>query len=161
MGLTDSAWAARAGLRKETLSRMRRRETCDFATLHALATAAGSRLNFENVPTTQVTPDGHFPTEVNRELEQRLLELSALGDLDPACWTSMGPRFFMAGVAVMLAGAPGRDRSSLLALAERLHPGVSEPQVFARWLARSPLRPTRFLAGVQARSRHARLRHAA
>jgi hypothetical protein len=61
-----------------------------------------------------------------------------------------GPRFFMAGLAVMMASSPGSDRSRLLALAEALHPGMSEPAVFARWLAQGPLRPSRFLPMVQA-----------
>jgi hypothetical protein len=67
----------------------------------------------------------------------------------------------MAGLAVMLAGAPGHDRSALLELAERLHPGATEPPVFARWLERSPVRPSRFLPAVKAHSRQARARHAA
>jgi hypothetical protein len=67
----------------------------------------------------------------------------------------------MAGLAVMLAGSPGRDRSALLELAERLHPGASEPAVFARWLERNPLRPSRFLPLVKAHSRKVRTRHAA
>jgi hypothetical protein len=45
----------------------------------------------------------------------------------------------------MLASVAGYDRRGLLALAEDLHPGSSEPAVFTRWLARSPLRPSRFL----------------
>src|SRR5213076_1712868 len=32
LGLTDSEWANRAGLWQETLSRLRRREACDFET---------------------------------------------------------------------------------------------------------------------------------
>ena len=51
----------------------------------------------------------------------------------------------MAGLAVMLAGVDGFDRPGLLALAEVLHPGAGEPEVFSRWLQRSPLRPYRFL----------------
>lgn len=160
VGLTDAAWAGRAGLRKESLSRLRRRDTCDFATLHALAEAVGTRVNVQPAQTAGRSPDGHFPAEVNRDLEERLADLCAQDETDPSRWTELGPPFFMAGLAVMLAGAPGHDRPALLELAERLHPGASEPPVFARWLDRSPLRPSRFLPTVKARSRQARARHA-
>lgn len=142
-GLTDSAWAARAGVRKETLSRLRGRDTCDFATLSALASVVGAHL--EVVEAVDRTSDGHFPRAVDRDYEERLLELCASRTLEAARWTQMGPRFFMAGLAVMLAGAAGLDRRGLLALAEELHPGAGEPEVFARWLKSSPLRPSRFL----------------
>jgi hypothetical protein len=160
-GLTDAAWAARAHLRKESLSRLRRRDTCDFATLDRLAQAVDARLEIQPVPTVGRSPDGHFPAAANRELEGRLADLCARGETDPDRWTELGSPFFMAGIAVMLAGAPGQDRSALLALAERLHPGASEPAVFARWLERSPVRPSRFLPIVNARARQARTRHAA
>jgi hypothetical protein len=161
VGLTDAAWAARAGLRKESLSRLRRRDTCDFATLHALAEAVGTRVDVQPAQTADRSPDGHFPVQVNRDLEERLAYLCAQEETDPNRWTELGPPFFMAGLAVMLAGAPGHDRSALLELAERLHPGASEPPVFARWLERSPVRPGRFLPTVKAHSRQARARHAA
>ena len=160
-GLTDAAWAARAGLRKESLSRLRRRDTCDFATLHALANAVGTRVDVRPAKAAGLSSDGHFPAEVNRELEERLTALCAQDETDPARWTELGTPFFMAGLAVMLAGAPGRDRSGLLELAERLHPGASEPPVFARWLERSPVQPGRFLSAVKAHSRQVRARHAA
>jgi hypothetical protein len=67
----------------------------------------------------------------------------------------MGPRFFMAGLAVMVASVEGRDRCGLLTLAEQLHPGASEPAVFSRWLERSPVRPTRFLPQLVIWARHA------
>jgi hypothetical protein len=57
----------------------------------------------------------------------------------------------MAGLAVMLASVRTGERDGLLALAERLHPGASEVAVFSQWLERSPLRPTRFLALLDAR----------
>lgn len=161
LGLTDAAWAGRAGLRKESLSRLRRRDTCDFATLHALAEAVGARVDVQPAQTAGLSPDGHFPAAVNRDLEERLADLCAQDETDPSRWTELGPPFFMAGLAVMLAGAPGHDRSALLELAERLHPGASEPAVFARWLERSPVRPSRFLPIVKAHPRPARARHAA
>ena len=70
-------------------------------------------------------------------------------------WASAGPRFFMAGLAVMLAGERGLDRRGLLALAERLHPGMTEPAVFTLWLDRSPLRPSRFMPLLEMERRHA------
>ena len=42
--LTDTQWATRAGIRKETLSRLRGRRSCDFETLDALARVVGSRI---------------------------------------------------------------------------------------------------------------------
>ena len=153
--LTDSAWAARAGIRKETLSRLRSRTTCDFATLGSLAQAVGARLGVLDGEAPATTPDGHFPLGVDRAFEQRLVELGASDDLDPARWSSVGPRFFMAGLAVLLASSAGCDRPALLALAEELHPGASEAAVFSRWLERSPVRPSRFLPLVDAQRTHA------
>jgi hypothetical protein len=160
-GFTDTAWAGRAGLRKESLSRLRRRDTCDFATLHALAVAVDARVDVRPAQTAGLSSDGHLPAVVNRHLEERLVDLCAGDETDPKRWTELGPPFFMAGLAVMLAGAPGHDRSGLLELAERLHPGASEPAVFARWLERSPVRPSRFLPMVKAHLRQERARHAA
>ena len=155
LGLTDTAWADRARLRKETLSRLRRRQTCDFESLRALAQAVGARLVVLDAQAPSTTPDGHFPAEVDRDYEDLLVELCASGNLDPDRWARMGPRFFMAGVAVMLASTDGRDRRRLLALAELLQPGASEPAVFNRWLERSALRPSRFLSLLDAHVPHA------
>jgi len=150
LGLSDTEWAARAGVRKETLSRLRRRQSCDFETLRLLGHAVGARVGVLEVQAPDSTPDGHFPVKLNRDYEERLVELSVSGDLEPGRWAGMGPRFFMAGLAVMLASAGNSDRRGLLELAERLHPGASEVAVFNRWLERSPLRPTRFLPLVDA-----------
>lgn len=155
LGLTDSAWAERACVRKETLSRLRRRRTCDFETLGALARAVGAGLGVTSAASLGSTPDGHFPTRLDRDYEEQLVELCASGDRDPARWAGLGPLFFMAGVAVMLASARDRDRRALIELAERLHPGASEVPVFNRWLERSPLRPSRFLPLVDSRMLHA------
>lgn len=153
-GLTDAQWAQRAGIRQETLSRLRRRSDCDLSTLQALAHAVGAQ-----VATTdglRTTPDGLFPATLNRDDEARLLAL-ATHQPDPRSWTNAGPRFFMAGLAVMLAGETGRDRRQWLDLAEQLHPGASSPAVFALWLQRSPLRPSRFLPllAMAKQARHA------
>jgi hypothetical protein len=103
----------------------------------------------------ETTPDGHFPLEVNREYEERLVDLCAMRARDPTRWRSAGPHFFMAGLAVMLASSRRVDRPALLALAEQLHPGATEVAVFGRWLERSPVRPSRFLPLVEARSARA------
>lgn len=154
-GLNDSLWAAAAGLPKETLSRLRRRESCDLATLGALAKAIGARLTVLEGEPVRATPDGHLPARIDREYEARLLALAGSGRLDPATWRATGPAFFMAGLAVMLASVGGLDRRGLLALAETLHPGSSQPEVFQAWLARSPLRPSRFLPMLRAELRRA------
>jgi DNA-binding phage protein len=153
-GLTDTAWASRAGVRKETLSRLRSRATCDFSTLNALAEAVGARLAVTE-PAAAVTTDRHFPKSVDREYERQLLDLCASRTLDAGRWEQLGPRFFMAGLAVMLASTREFDRGSLLALAEQLHPGASEPDVFGRWLKASPLRPSRFLPMLGVRVKRA------
>lgn len=155
LSLTDTEWSARAGVRNETLSRLRRRNSCDLSTLQALAAAVGACLVMDHGDAAMTTADGHFPFSLDRNDEARLLTLAASGDLAHDAWAAAGPRFFMAGLAVMLAGEPGLDRHGLLALAERLHPGASEPVVFARWLERSPLRPSRFLPLLAMERRHA------
>lgn len=154
-GLSDTEWAARAGLRKETLSRLRRRSSCDFATLDALAAVVGAHIEVveDNLP--QVSDDGHFPAQVHREYEERLLDLCASRTLEPQRWAELGPRFFMAGLAVMLASVAELDRRGLLLLAEQLHPGASDPSVFERWLKRSPVRPSRFLPMLAMEMKHA------
>lgn len=155
LGLTDAEWAVRAKVRPETLSRLRRRSSCDLSTLQALASAVGARLTLEVPSADATTPDGHFPLTLDRDAEARLLSLAASGNLTDEAWLAAGPRFFMAGLAVMLAGEPGLDRRGMLALAERLHPGISEPAVFTLWLERSPLRPSRFLPLLDMERRHA------
>jgi hypothetical protein len=154
-GLNDSAWAAAAGFSKETLSRLRRRTSCDLSTLIALADAAGASLSVVVASQPVATADGHFPSELSREYEERLLRLCASGRLDAAEWAAVGPAFFMAGLAVMLASTADADRRGLLALAENLHPGATEVPVFDRWLRRSPLRPSRFLPMLKMARKHA------
>lgn len=154
-GFNDASWASAAGFSKETLSRLRRRSSCDLSTLMALADAAGASLSVVAAARPATTPDGHFPRELSRDYERKLLTLCASGQLDPAAWAAAGPAFFMAGLAVMLASDAGADRRRLLALAEVLHPGATEVSVFARWLKRSPLRPSRFLPMLAVEIRHA------
>ena len=155
LALTDTAWAARAGVRKETLSRLRGRESCDFATLQSLARAVGANVSVVDWSTPGSTKDGLFPAQLHREYEEQLLDLCASGDVDPERWRLCGPAFFMAGLAVMVASVPEFDRRSLLDLAEVLHAGSSQVGVFALWLERSPLRPSRFLPMLLTGLRHA------
>jgi hypothetical protein len=101
------------------------------------------------------TSDGHFPSELSRDYEQQLVTLCASRELDPAAWSAAGPAFFMAGLAVMLAGDTSANRPALLALAEVLHPGATKVPVFARWLKRSPFRPSRFFPMLAMEKNHA------
>jgi hypothetical protein len=96
-----------------------------------------------------LTSDGYFPVSIDREYEERLVQLAVSGDLDPGQWAAMGPSFFMAGLAVMLASGRNSDRRGLLALAEYLSPGASGVTVFNHWLGHSPLRPSRFFSLVE------------
>jgi hypothetical protein len=153
--LTDTQWAARAGVRKETLSRLRGRESCDFATLQSLARVVGASVSVIDGNTPGSTEDGRFPAQLDREYEEQLLDLCASGDVEPERWRHYGPAFFMAGLAVMVASVPEFDRRSLLDLAEALHAGSSQVGVFALWLERSPVRPSRFLPMLLAGMRHA------
>jgi hypothetical protein len=154
-GLNDSKWAAAAGLPKETLSRLRHRTSCDLATLVSLAKAVGSRLAIVQGSPVETTPDGHFPDRVDRDYESHLLALAAARNYDATAWRALGPAFFMAGLAVMLASRRGTNRRELIELAETLHPGMSHPDVFDMWLARSPLKPSRFLPMVRTVVRNA------
>src|SRR2546423_2534040 len=128
LGLTDTEWANRARVRKETLSRLRRRQSCDFETLRSLADAVGARLGVVEVQAPGSTADGHFPAHFHREYEEQLVELCVSRDRDPRRWAVMGPRFFMAGIpGVLPAGCNARDR--LLAPARRPCPRAPEGPV--------------------------------
>ena len=139
---TDANWAKASGLPKETLSRLKRKPSCDLQTLGALARTAGYTL--VAVP-ANVEEGEHLPHKFDREYDDALLDLCASGNVDPNAWRAHGPGFFMGGLAVMLASGRGFERERYLRLAEALHPGISTPEVFAMWLKRSPLRPARFL----------------
>lgn len=86
-----------------------------------------------------------------RAEEERLLALCASGDFRPSRWSRAGPPERMAGVAAMLGSMPGFDNVRMLALAERLHPGMSQPQVLGKWLEKSPVDPSRFYPMLEAR----------
>jgi antitoxin (DNA-binding transcriptional repressor) of toxin-antitoxin stability system len=96
---------------------------------------------------------GQRPPQMPRGQEERLVDLCASGDLRPSRWLRAGDPRLLAGVAVMLASQPEFDRYRLLALAERLEPGMSRPENFGRWLEESPLRAARFLPMVRAQMR--------
>ncbi len=87
----------------------------------------------------------------SRAEEERLLTLCTSGDFRPSRWSRAGPPERMAGVAAMLGSMPGFDNVRMLALAERLHPGMSRPEVLGKWLAKSPVDPSRFFPMLEAR----------
>jgi hypothetical protein len=143
--LSSRDWAEKAGVRPETLSRLKRRGDCDLTTLTALAEAVDLRLAL--VPRSKMST----PKSFGREEEEKLLMLCASRSLDLGKWREAGSGFFMAGVAVMLAGVRGVDRQALLALSEALYPGMSAADTFRVWLKKSPLRPSRFLPMLEQR----------
>jgi len=145
-------WAARAQVRPETLSRLRRRGNCDLRTLRRLAGVLGLTLRLANAADDAGTL---LPGRYDRDFEERLLELAASRNTDPARWRETGPGFFMGGFAVMLSSDPHFDRSAYLGLGDRLHPGISSPEAFGVWLALTPLRPYRFMPMLNERMRHA------
>jgi len=148
-GWSDAEWARRSGLPKETLCRLRSRSTCDFATLDALARSVGATLTVHEGP-ARTSANGLWPSVVDRRLEARLVDVLLTGMTRPEDWRPLGPPFFLAGLAVTLASVPSLDRRTYLDLAEALHPGATVPRVFARWLAETPLPPSRFLPMLQA-----------
>ncbi len=89
----------------------------------------------------------------SRRAEERVVELCARGDFRLSRWLRAGDPRVLAGVAAMLASQEGFERMRMLVLAERLHPGMSKPEVFDRWLARSPVHAARFLPMLKARMR--------
>lgn len=151
-GWSDRKWAARAGVRPETLSRLRSRGDCVLSTVEALAHAVGLRLSVgpntrahASAPKSGAAELRRMPARYGREEEQKLLDLCAEPEADPGRWRSAGPSFFIGGLAVMLTGVRGYDRARYLELAESLHAGITTPEVFSAWLAQSPVRPSRFL----------------
>ena len=147
--LSDRDWAAAAGLRPETLARLAHRSDCDLHTLNALGKVVGLRMRA--VP--QVEP--RLPATFARAEEEALLDLAASGSLDVKRWLTAGPRWFMAGMAMLLARGNGPERESLLLLAEALCPGMSSAERFGQWLDTSPVKPARFLPMLDQRKRGA------
>lgn len=147
---TDAGWALASGVPKETLSRLKGQRSCDLRTLGALAQAAGYTLTA--VPAS-MPAGGQVPEAFGREDEDKVLDLCASGNADPCVWRKYGPGFFMGGLAVLLSSVRSFDRERYLRLAEALHVGVSTPEVFAMWLEKSPLRPSRFVPMARMRKR--------
>lgn len=86
-----------------------------------------------------------------RAEEERLLELCASGDFRPSRWARAGDRDFLAGVAALLASLPEFPRPRMLALAERLSPGMNSVERFGDWLQNAPLDPARFVPMLRER----------
>jgi lambda repressor-like predicted transcriptional regulator len=148
-GWSDAEWSRRAGIPKETLCRLKSRSTCDFATLASLASAVGTAVEIRD-SRVGTSADGLWPDRVDRALETQVLRLVATGSTRLDDWRPFGPGFFLAGLAMTVASVAGFDRAKYLALAEALHPGASEPRVFAQWLVHTPLPPSRFLPMLRA-----------
>lgn len=145
-GYSDAEWSRRAGLPKETLCRLRSRATCDFTTLQSLGSAVGAELAIQHDEAPPSSRE-HWPV-VDRKLEAALVEAACSGNTRAADWRHLGPPFFLAGLAVMLASVRSFDRTQYLKLAEELHPGAAVPRVFQQWLDETPLSPSRFLPMV-------------
>lgn len=144
-GLSHRQWAFAAGVRPETVSRLRHRDDCDLSTLEVLARAVGLTIEAAPAPAVRAKKFAHMPAHYGREEEEQLLDLCLAREPDLERWRAAGPSFFMGGLAVMLAGVDGYDRARFLDLAEALHPGVTTAEAFAMWLEQSPVRPSRFL----------------
>ena len=106
-----------------------------------------------NAPRSPAVPRRAPAPRWTRREEERLIELCARGDYRPSRWLRAGDARVLAGVAVMLASQEGFERTRMLALAERLQPGISAPADFGRWLAHTPVEAARFLPMLKARRR--------
>src|SRR5258705_236065 len=80
-----------------------------------------------------------------RREEERVRRLCLQRDFRPSQWARAGDPRLLAGVATLLASAPGFDRPQMLALAESLHPGMSSAATFGEWLKETPVDASRFL----------------
>ena len=96
----------------------------------------------------EASPKGRKVPALSRHEEGRLVRLCAGGDLRPSRWRRAGHARTLAGVAMMMATADPSRRPRWLALAEALHPGMSEAAAFGRWLAKAPVQAARFLPMV-------------
>jgi hypothetical protein len=79
--------------------------------------------------------------------------LCAQNDFRPSRWLRAGDAQTLAGIATMLASEHGFERTRMLALAERLHPGMTAPAAFNRWLAHTPVQAARLLPQLAAHLR--------
>lgn len=92
-----------------------------------------------------------MPSSLSRAEEERLLQLAASGDIRPSRWRRAGDPQLLAGLALLLASLDLGDRDRLVALAERLWPGMSTLEVANDWLRRSPVKADRFVPMLRAR----------
>jgi hypothetical protein len=69
----------------------------------------------------------------DRDTEKALVEFCAHFPSDAELWRPFGDPEFLAGVAVMLAGHHGFERSAYLALAESLYPGSCTFEQYEKW----------------------------
>jgi hypothetical protein len=154
-GLSDAQWAARAGVRAETLARLKDRASCDLDTLAQLAAVVGATLELSWASGATQGAVVHWPDSFSRDDEERLARFLSRRTLEQTAWLQHGSPYFMGGLATMLASLPGFDRRRYLELAESLHPGVTTPEVFEAWLQRSPVDPSRFVPMLEAEAAHA------
>ena len=87
----------------------------------------------------------------DRRSEERLIELCANGDFRLSRWLRAGDTRTLAGVAAILASVEGFDRPRMLALAERLSPGMSSPHGFNQWLGGASVQVGRFVSMLRTR----------
>ena len=93
----------------------------------------------------------------DRDAETLLVELCAYMPPDATLWREFGEANFLAGVAVMLAGHSGYDRTAYLALAESLQSGASAPDRYDAWYQKYRPDFARLLAMIDRERRtHAR-----
>ncbi len=104
----------------------------------------------ENVKAKRASgkPDNSALTWGRRE-EERVADLCARADFRPSRWLRAGNARTLAGVAAMLASQQGFDRTRMLALAERLYPGMSTLEQFSKWLACTPVQAARLLPMIK------------
>lgn len=99
-------------------------------------------------------PERKMPARMARDAEAALLDLCASGSLDVRSWIDAGPRYFVGGLALLPSNARGVDREGLVALADALSPGITDPVEMNQWLAPSPLRASRFFPMIEERMSH-------
>jgi DNA-binding transcriptional ArsR family regulator len=132
----------RAGNR--VLLRLNRRDAFTRLLLAAAVALESRGQAFEGMPT-------------DRDAEKRLADFCAHIPPEAALWREFGSAAFLAGLAVMLAGHTGYDRTVYLALAESLQPGASAIEQYDAWYQHYRPDFARFLAMVDRERRtHAR-----
>lgn len=90
-----------------------------------LLLAAATALELRGAKFNAMPPD--------RDTEKAFVEFCAHFPPDAELWRQFGDPEFLAGVAVMVAGHHGFERSAHLALAETLYPGSSTFEQYEKW----------------------------